>query len=180
MRGSEGYSPRPEAYDMTDLPNPPLAPPPQYPVPGPAVSAQALAALGAVARPQPPEPERPRVRLKVEPSPEGQLEQLLIGNKAAHDAAQAAKAAEDELKEAVKAWLLALFPDPADLPDSFVIAADPHGRYPGYTMTLKQGSHLDQEAMMADGVHEAVYGRYLVPNKASWDLREATGGKGRR
>ena len=140
-----------------------------------------MAAPGAVLQPvAQPQPEKPKVRAKVEPVEGGQLEQLLIANKAAHDAAQAAKAAEDELKESVKAWLLALFPDGEGLPDAFVIAGDAHGRYPGYTMTLKAGSHLDQEAMKSDGVHEVVYARYSVPNKASWDLRESTGGKGRQ
>lgn len=118
----------------------------------------------------------PRKRMKVEPEPEGQLEQLLIANKAAHDSAVEANDAEKEYKQAIKSWLLSLFPDPAGLPDSFDITADPHGRYPGYTMTLKGGYMLDAKAMKAQSPE--TYAAWRKPVSKSWELREAdTGGR---
>ena len=80
----------------------------------------------------------PKRRLKIEPEPAGQLEQLLVEYKKASDAAAAASEDEERYKKAIKAWLLDLFTnDPEKLPDGFDIVADPHGRYPGYSMTLK-------------------------------------------
>jgi hypothetical protein len=122
---------------------------------------------------------RARKRFKVEPEQGGRLEQFLIVNKLAADAEAEAREAAGAYKESIKGWLLALFPDPADLPDAFDIAADPHGRYPAYTMTLKTGSHLDRGAMERDGVYEGIRERYSVPNRASWELRESTGGRKR-
>jgi hypothetical protein len=121
-----------------------------------------------------PEPARPKRRLTVQPEEGGQLEQFLVANKEASDRAAEARDEADEFKSSIKTWLLgvgALLPE--GLPDAFDIAADPHGRYPGYTMTLKEGHHLDKEAMVRDG-HGDLYERYLVPNKAAWELREST------
>jgi hypothetical protein len=127
-------------------------------------------AAGAVA----PQPE-PRKRAKIDPVEGGRLEQLLIVNKQAHDAAAEADEREEEYKAAIKAWLLSLYPDPAELPGAFDIAADPHGRYPAYTMTLKAGSHMDVRAMERDGVYDT----YSVPSKPGWELRESGGSRRR-
>jgi hypothetical protein len=127
-----------------------------------------------------------RKRLKIEPVEGGQLEQFLIVNTRAADAAKEAGEEADTYKLAVKTWLLSLFPPLPDgtpnpgMPDAFDIAADPHGRYPAYTMTLKEGSHLDQEAMKRDGVYDDIYSAYSVPNKSSWELRPSAQGRGRR
>lgn len=137
---------------------------------------------GVKAQPQP----VPRTRLKVEPVPGGQLEQYLIENKKSHDAAEAAKEAEDGYKLAVKNWLLALFPagpdgtPHPDLPGAFDIAADPHGRYPAYTMTLKgtDSRRLDTERIKAE--RGDIYEFYSKPVTPSWELRESTQGRSRR
>lgn len=128
-----------------------------------------------------PQPEpgkaKPRKRLKVEPLEGGQLEQFLIMNAAAAEAAAAVGEDADKYKADVKNWLLALFPNPDALPDAFDIAADPHGRYPAYTMTLKGGWHLDTEAMTRDG-HGELIERYKTPNRTSWELRASQQGQG--
>ena len=134
------------------------------------------------AQPQP----APKTRFKVEPIPGGQLEQFLIENKKAHDAAEAAKEAEEGYKLAVKNWLLSLFPPNLDgtpndgLPDAFDIAADPHGRYPAYTMTLKgvDSKRLDTERIKIE--REDIYAFYSKPVTPSWELRESTQGRSRR
>lgn len=126
-----------------------------------------------------PQPQpRPRRRLKVEPEPGGQLEQYLVANKQHHDDAEQAAEQEDEYKKAVKAWLLSLFPDPADLPDGFDIAADPHGRYPAYSMTLKGGRRLDSKRLHAD--IPDLYEKYEVDITPTWELRESSPGRRRR
>lgn len=120
-------------------------------------------------------PKPQKRRLKVDPDPGGRLEQLLIQNKESHDSAVSAGEAESDLKAAIKAFFLNLFPGGEGLPDAFDIAADPHGRYPAYTMTLKGGSHLDTERMKAEAM--ATYESYLKPSKPSWELRESGGGR---
>lgn len=127
-----------------------------------------------------PEPARPRRRLTVQPEEGGQLEQFLVANTEAAALAAEAGADADEYKLSIKTWVLgvaSLLPD--GLPDAFDIPADPHGRYPAYTMTLKGGYHLDKEAMIRDG-HGELVERYKVPNKESWELRPSTGAPGRR
>lgn len=118
---------------------------------------------------------RPKKRLKVEPEPGGRLEQLLVENKRAHDEQEAAGEREDEYKQAVKNWLTGLFPDGAGLPDAFDITADPHGRYPAYTMTLKGGKRFNAKAFRADAGDD-VYERYEVGITPSWELRESERG----
>lgn len=122
--------------------------------------------------PQPVKPQKKR--LKVEPEAGGQLEQFLIANKEAHDAAAEAGEREDETKRSIKNWLLSLLPamPEEDRPEAFDIVADPHGRYPAYTMTLKGGTHLSTEHM-PDDLLQALES-YRVPNKFSWELREVT------
>jgi hypothetical protein len=118
-----------------------------------------------------------KVRAKVEPEEGGQLEQFLIANKKAYDDATVANEAADEYKSKIKAWLLSLYENaPDDMPDAFDIAADPHGRYPGYTMTLKGGMRVDTEALKEAGYYE----RFAKPTRPSWDLRESSGGRRRR
>jgi hypothetical protein len=125
-----------------------------------------------------PEPSKPKKRLKVEPEPGGRLEQFLIANKKAHDAASEAGEQESEAKAAIKAFLLSLFDGrEAELPDAFDVAADPHGRYPGYTMSLKGGWRLDTTRFKED--KPETYVEYAVPVKPSWELREAAQGQGR-
>jgi hypothetical protein len=123
-----------------------------------------------VTTPQQPQPKK-KVRFKVEPEPGGQLEQYLIQNKLAKDEADVAGEAADQYKASVKAWLLSLFPNQADLPDAFDIPPDPHGRYPGYSMTLKGGFRIDTDAVRDAGMYE----RFAKPVTPSWDLREAGG-----
>lgn len=117
--------------------------------------------------------------MKVEPEPGGQLEQFLVSNKRAHDDSAEAREREDQYKLAIKKFLLDLFPDASDLPDSFDIAADPHGRYPAYTMTLKGvGSwRLNTDALKES--EPAKYVQYAVPVTPSWELRESTQGRRR-
>jgi hypothetical protein len=117
-------------------------------------------------------------RVKVEPEPGGQLEQYLIENKKAHDDAEQANEREGEFKRAIKAFLLGLFPDGQGLPDGFDIAADPHGRYPGYSMTLKSGKRFDQKLFLKDA-GEALYQRYEVEITPTWELRESQQGRRR-
>lgn len=119
-----------------------------------------------------PEVPRPKRRLKVEPEPGGQLEQFLIANKRAHDDAEEAKERESEYKQAVKKFLLGLFPDPADLPDAFDIAADPHGRYPAYTMTLKGVGSFRLNTDALKSTEPEKYVQYAVPVTPTWELRE--------
>jgi hypothetical protein len=121
----------------------------------------------------------PKKRLKVEPEPGGQLEQFLVANKLAHDEADSWNEREAEFKQAVKSWLLSLYPDPADLPDGFDIPADAHGRYPAYSMTLKKGRRFDAKLYLAAAGEEA-YGQYVVDTTPTWELRESTQGKGRK
>lgn len=120
----------------------------------------------------------PKVRFKVEPEESGQLEQLLIENKKAKDEADVAGERSDELKAAIKNWLLSLFPDGKGLPDAFDITADPHGRYPGYTMTLKGGERVDTKLLAANSPD--VYRQFLRPIQKTWELREAGQGGRRR
>lgn len=115
-------------------------------------------------------------RLKVEPDPGSRLEQLLVQNKQAHDEAEVAKEREDETKAAIKAYLLSLFPDGSGLPDAFDIAADPHGRYPGYSMSLRGGLRFDSKRFGAEV--PGLYEQYKVEITPSWELRES--GQGRR
>lgn len=128
---------------------------------------------------------KPRKRVKIEPEEGGELEQFLIVNTRAAGAAKEAGEEAEEYKLAVKNWLLSLFPPLEDgtpnpgLPDAFDITADPHGRYPAYTMSLKEGRHLDSEAMRRDGVYDTIHDAYSVPNKPAWELRQSTQG-GRR
>jgi hypothetical protein len=124
--------------------------------------------------PQPPA----KRRLRVEPEPGGQLEQFLIANKAAHDAKTKADEEEADVKTQIKSWLLSLFPNPKDLPDSFDIVADAHGRYPGYTMTLKGGTRLDSKRLRE--AEPGLYQTYEVKITPSWDLREASTGRRHR
>jgi hypothetical protein len=126
------------------------------------------------------QPEK-RKPAKIDPEPGGQLEQILMANKQAHDLAAQYKEEESDTKSQVKNYLLSLYAGREhELPDSFVIAADPHGRYPGYTMTLKSGTHIDYEILKgSEPPLFAAVERYRVPNKPSWELRENTGG-GRR
>jgi hypothetical protein len=145
------------AYGQS-LYNPPVTPLPTPPV----VPAPALPS------PQPP----PKKRAVVQPEPGGKLEQFLIANKQAHDKATEAGEAEAESKAAIKAYLLSLFEGREnELPDSFIVSADPHGRYPGYTMTLKGGFRLNTEKFKAE--QSLLYVQYAEPVKASWELRES-------
>jgi hypothetical protein len=124
---------------------------------------------------------KPKKRVKVEPEEGGQLEQFLVENKKAYDAATVADEDADKYKAAIKAWLLSLFPPledgtaNPDLPDAFDIPPDPHGRYPGYTMTLKGGMRLDTDAIKQAGLYET----YAKPTRPSWDLRESSSGRRR-
>jgi hypothetical protein len=108
-------------------------------------------------------------RVKVEPIPEGKLEQLLIANKRAKDAADIAGEEASVTKSEIKAWLLDLFPD-GKRPDAFDIPADAHGRYPAYSMTLKEGFRLDTTAMKAEDPE--LYVRYAKKSAPVWELRE--------
>jgi hypothetical protein len=140
--------------------------------------------FGGISTPQP--QPAPKNRLKVEPESGGQLEQFLIENKKAHDAEVSAREDEAAYKLSVKTWLLSLFPPSLDgtpnpdLPDAFDIAADPHGRYPAYTMTLKgkDSFRLDTEVLKAQAPE--VYEHFSVPVTPAWELRESTQGRGRR
>jgi hypothetical protein len=135
---------------------------------------------GAVLPPPVPQPARrdpkkPKRRKKIEPQEAGQLEQLLVQFSKAQDEADVAKEQEAELKAQIKSWIISLFDDPALLPDAFDITGDPHGRYPGFTMTLKGGHRTDTEQMKQDGVYE----RYQVDTTPTWELRAATQGRRR-
>lgn len=126
-----------------------------------------------------PQPKVKR-RLKIEPEQQGQLEQLLIRYHQAAGAASVAKEQADDLKSQIKGWLLSLYPDGEGLPDAFDVTADPHGRYPGYAMTLKSGFRLDIERMKEESPETYVtYARKTAP---TWELREANAGghRGRR
>lgn len=123
-------------------------------------------------QPQP----KPKKRYKIEPAPGGKLEQLLIANKDAHDQNTTAKEAETEAKMQIKAFLLSLFPGGAGMPDAFDIAGDPHGRYPGYTMTLRTGKRFDVN-LAKEHMTQAYYESFEVEITPSWDLREATHGR---
>jgi hypothetical protein len=136
--------------------------------------------------PDKPQPQpKAKKRLKVEPEAGGQLEQFLIANKAGHDAAEAAKEAEDTYKAGIKLWLLRLFPPGPDgtphpdLPDAFDIAADPHGRYPAYTMTLKGVDSFRFNTERAKTERPDIYDYFKTPVTPSWELRESTGGRRR-
>jgi len=121
-------------------------------------------------------PRPQKKRFKVEPDNGGQLQQLLIEHAKAKDEAEAAGEREDDLKAAIKAWLLSLYPDGQGLPDAFDIAADPHGRHPAYTMTLKGGMRFDSKLYKElNGDYE----EYMVPVTPSWDFRR-TQAEGRR
>lgn len=125
-------------------------------------------------------PKPPKKRFKVEPEPGSQLEQFLIEHKRAKDAAAAAVEQEAGYKAAIKSYLLSLFPDGTGLPDAFDIAADAHGRYPGYSMSLKGvGSFRFDTTALKDQSPET-YVRYAVPVTPSWELRESVQGQGRK
>jgi hypothetical protein len=123
-----------------------------------------------------PQPVKQKKRFKIEPEPGGQLEQLLIENKKAYDAKEEAAETEAETKARIKAFLLSLFPDGTGLPDAFDIAGDPHGRYPGYSLTLKSGKRFNSKLFLADAGEE-LYQRYEVAITPTWELRENTGGR---
>ena len=126
----------------------------------------------------PAQPAPPKKRLKVEPEPGGQLEQFLVAFKQGKDEADVAAEKSEEFKAAIKNWLLSLFPDGEGLPDAFDITADPHGRYPAFTMTLKGGFRLDTERMKAESPE--TYVAFAKPVTPSWELRESSGGRRRR
>lgn len=127
-----------------------------------------------------PQAPLPKKRVKVEPEPGGQLEQFLIAHKKAHDEADAASEQEEEYKKAVKSWLLSLFENPEDLPDAFDIAADAHGRYPGYTLTLKGVGAFRLSTERLKAAEPEKYVQYAVPVTPTWELRESTQGRRRR
>jgi hypothetical protein len=124
--------------------------------------------LEAPPQPQPRRDAKPKkVRGKIEPEPEGQLEQLLIQYKRAKDEFEERKEAEAQLKAQIKAWVLSLYPGGQGLPEAFDITGDPHGRYDPLTMTLKGGKRTDIEQMKQDGIYE----RYQKETTPSWELR---------
>lgn len=117
-----------------------------------------------------------KTRLKIEPEAAGQLEQLLVEYRRAHDSFEEAKEREAELKAQIKAWVLSLFPGGKGLPEGFDITGDPHGRYPAYGMTLKGGKRVNTERLREDGL----YDQYADETTPSWELREVTQGGRRR
>lgn len=123
-----------------------------------------------------PVPQQPKRRVKVEPEPEGTLEQLLVAGKRFKDEAALATEQADDLKNQIKAWLLGLFPG-GDYPDAFDIPADPHGRYPAYSMTLQEGWRLDTEAMKDQAPD--VYVKFAKRSKPTWTFRESKQGRRR-
>lgn len=157
---------------MTDRPQlpseMPLPPQPIHPPHHPAVTEQP--------------PARARRRIKIDPAndPGGQLEQLLIVNKQAHDKAGEADEEEDDAKKALKGFLLDICAaDPQGLPEAIDIAADPHGRYPAYTMTLKGGKRFDSRKFREEA-GDQVYAQFEVDITPTWDLREATSQRRRK
>ena len=131
------------------------------------------------AEPVPEKPQRKRVKIDPANDPGGTLEQLLIANKEAHDAASEASERESDAKGAIKAYLLDLFQRPEDVPGAIDVAGDPHGRYPGYTMTLKGGKRFNSKAFR-ELVGEEVYEQFEVDIQPTWELREANPGQRRR
>lgn len=123
-----------------------------------------------------------KARVKIDPAndPGGELQQLLIANKQAADKAAEAGEEADKYKAAIKGYLLGLFENPEDLPAAFDISADPHGRYPGYTMTLKglDSVRLDTAALK-DGDPD-MYAKYSKPVTPAWELRESQQGRRRK
>src|SRR5579863_3214525 len=88
----------------------------------------------------PPRPQKRRVKIDPAGDPGGELEQLLIRNKQLADKADEAGGEAQDAKDSVKAYLKKLLQAvPGPPPEAVDVAADPHGRYPGYTMTLKGG-----------------------------------------
>jgi hypothetical protein len=129
--------------------------------------------------PQPEKPQRKRVKIDPANDPGGTLEQLLIANKEAHDAASEAGERESDAKGAIKAYLLDLFQRPEDVPGAIDVAGDPHGRYPGYTMTLKGGKRFDTKRFRSE-VGDELYEQFEVDITPSWELRESNPGQRRR
>lgn len=125
-------------------------------------------------------PKLPKKRFKVEPEPGSQLEQFLVEHKRAKDAAAAASEQEAEYKAAIKSYLLSLFPDGTGLPDAFDIAADVHGRYPGYSMSLKGVGSFRLDTELFKNEAPATYVQYAKPVTPSWELRESAQGQGRK
>ncbi len=126
--------------------------------------------------------KKPRRRVKIDPAndPGGELEQLLIANKQRSDKADEAGTEADEAKAAVKAYLKALLAaTPGTPPEAVDVAADPHGRYPGYTMTLKGGKRFNARGFR-EAVGDELYTLYEVDITPSWELREVQPGQGRR
>jgi hypothetical protein len=109
------------------------------------------------------------VRIKVEPVPEGRLEQLLIEYKRAAEQAAEGKERAEELKARIKGFLLDV-PEGTQLPDGFDVPADAHGRYPGFSLTMKTGWRLDTDALKEGD--PATYIKYAVKSKPTWELRE--------
>ena len=129
-----------------------------------------------------PVPEKPqKKRVKIDPAndPGGRLEQLLIENELAHDAAAQCAERESDAKSAVKAYLLDLFGRPEDIPEAIDVAGDPHGRYSPYTMTLKKGKRFDTKKFKAEAGEE-LYVMYEVEITPTWELRKANPGGRRR
>jgi hypothetical protein len=118
-----------------------------------------------------------RSRIKVEPVPEGMLEQLLIENRRARDEADIAGERADDLKSQIKALLLDLLPA-EQLPDAFDIPADAHGRFPAYSLTRQEGFRLDTEAMKNQAPE--LYVRFAKKQNPSWTFRESKQGPRRR
>ncbi len=126
--------------------------------------------------------KKPKRRVKIDPAgdPGGTLEQLLIENKRLSDAATEAGEEANTAKAAVKAYLLDVCgADPKGLPDAIDVAGDPHGRYPGYTMTLKGGRRFDQAAFR-EFAGDELYERFETDITPSWELRPSQQGQGRR
>jgi hypothetical protein len=61
-------------------------------------------------------------------------------------------------------------PEGTTLPDGFDVPADAHGRYPGFSLTMKSGWRLDTDALKEGD--PATYIKYAVKSKPTWELRE--------
>ncbi len=133
-------------------------------------------------KPEPVPEKKPKRRVKIDPAkdPGGELEQLLIRNKQLGDKADEAGTDADEAKAVVKAFIKQLIAAmPGEPPEAVDIAADPHGRYPGYTLTLKGGKRFNSKAFR-EAVGDELYQLYEVDITPTWELREAQQGQGRR
>jgi hypothetical protein len=120
-------------------------------------------------------------RVKIDPAndPGGELEQLLIVyNEASARAAEAGSEADDA-KDAVKALLKGLLSAiPGPPVEAVDVAADPHGRYKGYTMTLKGGKRFNSKGFR-EAVGDELYEQFEVEITPTWELREAQTGQRR-